>query len=330
MSYFLLAGDIGGTKTNLALYSPEGALLPIAERSYLNHDFYGLEPLLRQFQEDTGLVAQAACFGIAGVVREGRCNMPNLGWQIDSMAVAAALGFRHVFMLNDLEATAYGISTLTSKQLIVINEGTFDRLGNIALIAAGTGLGEAILYRSINGYYHVSASEGGHADYAPHNEEEIALLRYLGVHFNHVSWERLVSGPGLRNIYDFLKNERHVEEPDWLAERLAQGNDIAAIIAESALNKTSEICIRAMKLFMESYGAEAGNLALKALSTGGLYIGGGIAPKILPAFLDGAFFSAFLNKGRFASLLFGMPIKVILEPKTALFGAATYCRQHIG
>ncbi|HEY3326410.1 MAG TPA: glucokinase [Novimethylophilus sp.] len=327
MSNHLMAADIGGTKTNIALYPQAGELIPVAERTYLNRDFYGLEPLLRQFMKETGLTAHAACFGIAGAVRDGRCDMPNLGWRVDSKSLADTFGFNHVGLLNDLEATAHGIATLTPEQLAVINAGVPDPTGNIALIAAGTGLGETMLIHTNSGM-HVSASEGGHADFAPQDEEQIALLRFLPPHHEHVSWERIVSGNGLKNIYDFLKSGRRFQEPDWLAELMAQGNNPAATIAESALNETTEICVRAMEIFMATYGAEAGNLALKAMSTGGLYIGGGIAPKILPLFYEHAFISAFLNKGRFAPLLAGMPVKVILEPKTALRGAAAYLSHH--
>jgi len=193
----------------------------------------------------------------------------------------------------------------------------------MALIAAGTGLGEAMLIQTANGI-HVSASEGGHADFAPNDEAQIALLRYLRANQPHVSWERVVSGPGLKSIYDALKDDIGMQEPAWLHERFIEMGDPAATIAESALNKTSEICVRAMDIFMAAYGAEAGNLALKALSTGGLYIGGGIAPKILPLFQQPVFMTAFLNKGRFAELLVKVPVKVILEPKTALRGAAVY------
>lgn len=328
MDDLLMAADIGGTKTNIALYLQAGELIPVAERAYLNRDFYGLEPLLRQFMEETGLAAHTACFAVAGTIRDGRCDMPNLGWHIESQSLAGIFGFNHVDLLNDLEATAHGIATLSPDQLAVVNTGTPAINGNIALIAAGTGLGEATLISTKSGM-HVSASEGGHADFAPHNEEQIALLRYLNTCHEHVSWERVVSGPGLKNIYDFLKNDRRFQEPLWLAARLAQANDPAATIAESALNETADICIRTMDIFMAAYGAEAGNLALRALSAGGLYIGGGIATKILPKFFEGAFISAFLNKGRFAPLLAGMPVKVILEPKTALRGAAARCRYSI-
>ena len=209
--------------------------------------------------------------------------MPNLGWHIDSNALAISLGFSEVYLINDLEATAYGIATLAPNQLATINEGIPIKNGNMALIAAGTGLGEAILLHTNNGY-HVSASEGGHADFAPHNEDEIALLHHLTAHYGRVSWERVVSGPGLKNIYDFLITSQRAAEPVWLSELLAQEGDASAIIANGALDGKADICTQALDIFMSAYGAEVGNLALKSLSTGGLYIGGGIVPKILIKF----------------------------------------------
>lgn len=324
MDDLLLAADIGGTKTNIALYPRESTFTPNAERTYFNRDFDGFEPLLWQFMEETGLTARAACFAVAGASRDGHYDMPNLGWCIDGRTLGYTFGFQHVSLLNDLEATAHGIATLAPDQFAVVNEGNPDLAGNIALIAAGTGLGEALLIPA-NGGMHVSASEGGHADFAPHDEEQIALLRFLQTRHEHVSWERVVSGNGLKSIYDFLKSDMGFQEPAWLTEQFVHTDDHAAVITESALHETSGICIRAMDIFMAAYGAEAGNLALKALSTGGFYIGGGIAPKILPKFFEGTFISAFLNKGRFAPLLAEMPVKVILEPKTALRGAAAYC-----
>ncbi|MDI1309281.1 MAG: glucokinase [Methylotenera sp.] len=326
MNEYMLAGDVGGTKTNIAFYTVTGDFSPIAEHTYLNKEFSSLEQIIRQFYEDTGFTANTACFGIAGAIHDGRCDMPNLGWHIDSNALATSLGFSEVHLLNDLEATAYGIATLAPNQLATINEGTPVRNGNMALIAAGTGLGEAILLHT-NNDYHVSASEGGHADFAPHNEEEITLLRHLTARYGHVSWERVVSGPGLKNIYDFLKTSQRAAEPAWLAELLAQEGDASAIIAHSALENEAEISTRALDIFMSAYGAEAGNLALKSLSTGGLYIGGGIAPKILHKFYEEAFVTSFLNKGRFSTLLAEMPLKVILEPKTALRGAVAFLRK---
>ena len=320
----VLAGDIGGTKTNLALYALErGAPSVIEKRSYLNRDHAGIEEIVRLFLEDTKRSPRISCFGVAGAVMEGICDMPNLGWHLDEEALTRLIGLRRVKLLNDLEATAYGIATLNPDQLVTLNEGKRKKAGNMALIAAGTGLGEAIMFPTGEGY-RVSASEGGHADYAPRNDREIDFFRYLLNRHGRISYERVVSGPGLYNIYCFLKESGRFPEPAWLADRLAREPDASAVIARSALNHEAGICVTALDQFVSIYGAEAGNLALKALATGGIYIGGGIAPKILPKISEGGFMSAFLDKGRFSGLLADIPVRVIMEPKTALRGAAAY------
>jgi glucokinase len=232
------------------------------------------------------------------------------------------LGIESVSLINDLEATAYGIFTLDNTEFTVLNEGSPQLEGNMALIAAGTGLGEAIIYWD-GSHYRPSASEGGHADFAPRNPLEIELLRYLVDRFRHVSYERVVSGPGLLNIYNFLKDGDYFKEPAWLAEKLAAA-DPGAVISEAALTGEAEICIHALNLFVSIYGAEAGNLALKAKARGGIFVGGGIAPKILEKLTDGSFLKAFTDKGRFAEFLLTIPVKVILNEETALRGAAYY------
>ena len=261
----------------------------------------------------------AACLGIAGPVADGRSHMPNLGWTIDALPLAAALGLERVVLLNDLEATAHGIATLPPAAFAVLNEGTPRADGNMALIAAGTGLGEAILFFD-GTRRRVSASEGGHADFAPRDAAQIAVLVRLIELFGHVSWERVVSGPGLRTLYEVLED---AETPD-VARRIAGAPDPSAVITELALAGASRRCARALDLFVADYGAEAGNLALKALATAGVYVGGGIAPKILPKLRDGSFVRAFNDKGRFTDLMRTMPVRVILEPKTALRGAAAF------
>ena len=323
MEALLLAADIGGTKTNAGFYSADESRRPIIERSYRNTDFDSPETLLRQLMEDTGHAAEIACLAVAGAVRNGHCDMPNLGWRIDAPMLENALGMRRVHLLNDLEATAHGIATLQPNQLVTIQEGRADHDGNRALIAAGTGLGEALLIQTPYGM-HVAASEGGHADFAPKDETQVALWRHLRDRYGHVSWERVVSGNGLKHIYDFLLHDMHLDEPPWLRARFAQGQDPAAIITESALGKTSDTAMQTLDIFMCAYGAAAGNLALKTLATGGIYIGGGIAPKILPAFFEGAFLRAFHDKGRYTPMMAGIPVHVILEPKAALHGAAVY------
>lgn len=217
----------------------------------------------------------------------------------------------------------HGIATLRPGQFVTIQAGTPDPQGNCALIAAGTGLGEALMIRSGHDMI-VSPSEGGHADFAPKDEQQIALLRFLQERYGHASWERVISGNGLKNLYDCLAAGPDFEVPACLAERIGQAEDPAAVIAESALQRTSAICVQAMALFMRAYGAEAGNLALKALAAGGVYIAGGIAPKILPAFQAYHFLDAFLDKGRFSAFMAEIPVHVILEPRTALQGAAAH------
>jgi len=275
------------------------------------------------FIADTERSPRIACFGVAGAIVDGICDMPNLGWHLDETSLAGQIGMRQLKLLNDLEATAYGITALRPDQLVTLNEGKQRSSGNRALIAAGTGLGEAILFPTATGY-HVSASEGGHADYAPRNDREIEFFRYLAKQYGRVSYERVISGPGLRNIYNFLQETDDFPEPAWLVKRLAQATDASAVIAEAALKHEADICIAALEQFISIYGAETGNFALKALATGGIYIGGGIAPKILPKFSEGGFMAAFLDKGRFSDLLADIPVQVIIEPKTALLGAAAY------
>jgi glucokinase len=256
-------------------------------------------------------------------VRDGRLRLTNLPWTLDSRELAAGLAIEHVFLINDLEANGYGVAELSADQIYTLNEGDARQVGNRALLAAGTGLGEG--YLVWNGHSHVPyPSEGGHADYAPRNEDEIDLLRFLMQKYNgRISFERVVSGQGLTNIYEFLREVRGMEEPSWLTARIAAG-DPNAVITELALAAKSEICEKAMDMFVSAYGAEAGNLALKILSVGGLYVGGGIAPRILEKLKDGAFIKAFTDKGRLSHLLVNMPVRVILESRAALLGAAAY------
>jgi glucokinase len=260
---------------------------------------------------------------VPGPVRDGRLRLTNLPWTLDSRELAVSLGINHVFLINDLEANGYGVAELAADQIYTLSEGDASQIGNRALLAAGTGLGEALLIW--NGHSHTPyPSEGGHADYAPRNEDEIDLLRFLKQKYNgRISQERVVSGQGLTNIYEFLREVRGIDEPVWLAERLA-AEDPNAVITELALKAKSEICEKAMDMFVSAYGAEAGNLALKLLSVGGVYVGGGIAPRILEKLKDGRFMKAFSDKGRMSQLLINMPVRIILESRAALLGAAAY------
>jgi glucokinase len=226
-------------------------------------------------------------------------------------------------LLNDLEAAAYGIFTLQPGELLPLNKGTPRRPGNKVLIAAGTGLGEATLYDDGHDY-HPLASEGGHGDFAPRDETEIGLLRYLIEKFGHVSYERVVSGPGLANIYEFLRDRGRMEEPGWLKEKIAAAEDRSATISQEGLAGSAAICVKALDLFVSVYGAEAGNLALRGKATGGVYIGGGIAPKIVTKIKDGTFMRAFLDKGRYQDFLSPVPVRVVLNSQSALQGAAYY------
>ena len=319
----VLAGDIGGTKTNLALFSVHGEKLHAeSQHNFPSKRYSGLIPVLQEFLAGGDHAIDAACFGIAGPVVDGKVKTPNLPWMLDTADLRHALKLDAVTLLNDLEAGAYGIFTLENDEFYTLNEGTLRHAGNKALIAAGTGLGQAILYDD-GGHFHPLASEGGHADYAPRDELEIELLRYLIGRFGHVSYERGLSGPGLFNIYRFLKDVRGMEEPSWLTERLS-ADDPSAVISKAALAGEAAICSEALNLFVSAYGAEAGNLALRAKSVRGLYVGGGIAPKILAKLKDGTFMRAFVDKGRYADLLAAIPVQVILNEQTALRGAAYY------
>jgi glucokinase len=318
----ILAGDVGGTKVHLALYDfINGKLEYSRDEKYSAKNYSGLEEIVKVFLGAHKVTA--ACFGVPGPVRDGRLRLTNLPWTLDSRELAVSLVITHVFLINDLEANGYGVDELAADQIYTLSEGDPSQIGNRALIAAGTGLGEGLLIW--NGRSHTPyPSEGGHADYAPRNEDEIDLLRFLKQKYNgRISEERVVSGPGLTNIYEFLREVRGVDEPAWLAERMA-AEDPNAVITELAMAAKSEICEKALDMFVSAYGAEAGNLALKLLSVGGVYIGGGIAPRILEKLKDGRFMKAFTDKGRLSQLLVNMPVRIILESRAALLGAAAY------
>jgi glucokinase len=319
----ILAGDVGGTKVDLGLYDfTNGKLKPTRDKVYKAKDYPGLELIVKDFLGAEKVTA--ACFGVPGPVRDGRLRLTNLPWTLDSRELSAGLDIQHVFLINDLEANGYGVAELAPEQIYTLAEGDSSQIGNRALIAAGTGLGQGLLIW--NGRTHVPyPSEGGHADYAPRNEDEIDLLRFLKEKYNgRVSFERVVAGMGLTSIYEFLREVRGMDEPAWLGEKLAAVGDPNSVITEMALSAKSEICEKAMDMFVSAYGAEAGNLALKVLSVGGLYVGGGIAPRIIEKLKDGTFMKAFTDKGRLSQLLVNMPVRIILEPRAAQLGAAAY------
>lgn len=317
----ILAGDIGGTTTRLALLEVQGgAPVARAQADFPSQKYPGLEAILAEFLKDKDAQIQAACFGVAGPVRDGRVETPNIKWVVDAASVARQIGGARVDLLNDLEATAWGTLALKDEDFEVLQAGEAEPGGNRAIIAAGTGLGEALLVHDAEGYRPL-ASEGGHTDFAPRDELEMELLRHLtGIH-GHVSYERVVSGPGLVGLYRFLKESGRGEEPEWLARKLAE-EDPAAVISIAALEGASPLCSLALDRFVSLYGAEAGNLVLKLLATGGIYLGGGIAPKILPKLREKTFIESFLAKGRYRKLLEKVPVRVILNPRTALLGAA--------
>ena len=319
----ILAGDIGGTKTVIGLFEQTGdRLQAVREETFPSKSHASLEAILDRFLGGGSRQAlRSACFGVAGPVIEGKSKTTNLPWELDEPTLEKALQVPRAKLLNDLEATAYGMLHLDPTDLCVLQPG-LKRQGNIAVIAAGTGLGQAILYWD-GEHNHSIASEGGHADFAPHTDFEIELLIYLRREFGHVSCERLLSGPGLFNIYRFVRDSGYATEPEWLRQRIAQG-DPGAVISQIGLAGEHPLCTRTLDLFISVYGAEAGNLALRALAVGGVYVGGGIAPKILPRLQDGAFIHAFTDKGRLSDLMRSIEVKVALNPRAPLIGAAHF------
>jgi len=322
-----LAGDIGGTKTILALFSSEtGPRAPLYEASYASAAYTGLDAIIEEFFQQSKVAAAAtACFGVAGPVREGRAVITKLPWQPDSSMLQATHGFRRALLINDLVATGYGLPHLAASEFLTLNQGRHAGEGAFGIIAPGTGLGEVIFTWDGSRYVAVP-SEGGHTDFAPSSETESRLFDFLKQRYGHVSYDRICSGPGIRLIYDFLKSSQLAEEPPWLAEQLAITEDAAPIIVNGALdeNKLCDICQKTMQLFVSALAAAAGNLALTGLTTGGIYLGGGITPRILPFLKEETFLTAFVSKGRMSYLLEDMPIKVILNPKAALIGAASH------
>jgi glucokinase len=320
----LLAGDIGGTKSRLAIFT-DGAdpRRPLAEEVLQSGRFSGIEALVRAFLKRTNGSADRACFAIAGPVINGRAAVTNLPWIAETEAIRREFGFRSVRLLNDLAATVRAVPLLEPRELHTLCPGEPAAMGVIAVIAPGTGLGEAFLTR--DGTRRLEhASEGGHADFAAGSPLEEDLLRELRKEFDHVSYERVCSGPGLWRIYRFLRERGTAEEPPLLAAGLAAAADPVQVIVDAALAEKTGICVQTVSLFCSILGAEAGNLALKTLATGGVYIGGGIAPRLLPFLEEGPFLEAFRRKGRMADLLFRMPVHVILEPRAALIGAASF------
>lgn len=318
----LLAGDIGGTKTNLALYAADTGLTPQFQATFKSADYDSLRAVIADFLTKADASVERAVFGVAGPVVEGQSSITNLPWEISEASLRTAMGIKEVKLLNDLEATAYGVLHLAEEDLSALNDAP-PRSGTKAVIAPGTGLGEAILFYQ-EGRYHVIPSEGGHADFGPKNLFEMRLLRYLMGKFGTVSYERVCSGSGIPSIYAFFKKQKFAPEIPEMKEALKRAADPTPVIVQKAMSGECELSIATLNTFVSVLGAEASNLALKVMAVGGIYLGGGIPPKILSKLKDGTFMAAFVNKGRFAEMLAQLPVYVILNDQTALLGSASY------
>ncbi len=317
----ILAGDIGGTNARLAYFQPQnGHLLLVSERVFPSREHKELGEIVVRFLDELKERPEAACFGIAGPVRNGRVETSNLPWVIEQSRLATQIHLPATLLINDLEASAWGIGALDANDLVPLNQVSGPTIGNQAVVAPGTGLGEAGLFW--DGTHHlVFACEGGHTDFAPQGELQIELLRFLTARFGHVSYERILSGPGLVNVYEFLKDSGTAKESPAMASAMQSG-DPAAAISRAALEDSDPLSDQALDLFIAVYGAEASNLALKAMATGGLFLAGGISPKILSKLKGPAFMKAFLDKGRMRPLVESMPVSVVTNEKAGLLGAA--------
>ena len=316
----ILAGDIGGTNARLAYFQPQnGHLKLVSERVFPSREHSELGEIVSQFVDDSGTRPEAACFGIAGPVRDGRVETSNLPWVIEQSRLANQLHLP-TLLINDLEANAWGIGGLAPSDLVPLNRSSQAPVGNQAVIAPGTGLGEAGLFWD-GSRHHVFACEGGHCDFAAQGDVQIELLRFLGARFGHVSYERILSGPGLLNVYEFLRQTEGGKESEELVSAMKQG-DPAAAISRAALEGSDALAEKTLDLWVRVYGAEAANLALKVMATGGLFLAGGISPKILAKLKGPSFMQSFLEKGRMRSLVEAMPVQVIMNDKAGLLGAA--------
>jgi glucokinase len=325
----ILAGDVGGTKVHLALYNfAGGRLAQVRDHKFPAGEYATLDDVVKAFiaqSNDKKEEIVAACFGCPGPVRDGRLKLTNLPWTLDARDLQKSLGIEHIFLINDLQANGYGIPELAPEKVFTLHAGDPSSVGHRGLVSAGTGLGEALLIWDAKTQRHTPLpSEGGHCDFAPRNDLEIALLNYLRRTLKgRVSFERVVSGIGIKNVYAFLREDQKMEEPEWLRTRMAF-EDPNAVIGECAEDGSSEICFETLRMFSSAFGAEAGNVALKVLAMGGMYLGGGIAPKILKTMENGEFMQAFMDKGRLSPLLEAVPVRIILDDTCALLGAAAF------
>jgi glucokinase len=320
----LLAGDIGGTKTIMALFSRAyGPLKPIAEHSFASGSYPDLDSIIMEFLLANKCSVASACFGVAGPVVNGKAKITKLPWQLNESKIKTAHNFKTVQLINDLVATGYGLPFLEHQDLFTISEGLKEENGTIGIVAPGTGLGEAIFGWTGSRYLAIP-SEGGHTDFAPTSAVELDLLRFFLEQYDHVSYDRLCSGRGIPDIYDYFKKNSQHAEPGWLAKQLAETDDQAPVIINTALdkNKQCSLCQITLNTFVAILGSEAGNLALKGLTTGGVYLGGGIIPRLVHDFPKEIFMASFTSKGRMSYLLEKIPVKVILNPKAAIIGAA--------
>jgi glucokinase len=317
----ILAGDIGGTNARLAYFQPQnGHLRLVSERVFPSREHSELGEIVTQFLEDSKTLPEAACFGIAGPVRNGRVETSNLPWVIEQSILAKQIHLPATLLINDLEASAWGIGALAAGDLVPLNRVSGPAVGNQAVIAPGTGLGEAGLFWD-GSRHQVFACEGGHTDFGPHGDLQIELVRFLAARFGHVSYERILSGPGLVNVYEFLRDSGCGQESSDFAAAL-KSRDPAAVISRAALDGTQSLAEQALDLWISVYGAEASNLSLKVMATGGLFLAGGISPKILAKLKGPIFMQSFLEKGRLRPLLEAIPVQVITNDKTGLLGAA--------
>ncbi|MBN1932954.1 MAG: glucokinase [Desulfobacterales bacterium] len=322
----ILAGDIGGTKTMLGLFA-QGKKRPLLRQveAYSSREAPNLQNIIQRFIDAYPISIDRACLGIAGPVKNGRCKATNLPWEVTEKEIKKRFGWNQVRLINDLSATALAIPFLNQKEIFSLTKTKSIALQPRGLVAPGTGLGQALLIFCAGRYIPIS-SEGGHADFAPANEKEMSLWRYLQQRYTHVSIERVLSGPGLVNIYSWLKNTHRYQEPGWLSQNLKM-TDSAMAVAKAAMDFQHPVCLEALNMFVSIFGAVAGNLALTGMTTGGIYLGGGISPKILPKLKEEIFLKAFTNKGRFKEHLQQIPIRIILNEKAALLGAAIFAFQ---